>query len=203
MKRMIIAPHADDEVLGCGGLIAKYPEECAVVVCAGPTSRRLRELDGAKQALGYWELAMLNLPDGKLDVHSRELVTLLDQTIAAYRPDELYLPYPDLHQDHVAVYEAGMRAARGSMKENHFYVPNVFVYDSPAYTLELRPTGLQYSVFEEIEGEPLRRKVKAMEAYESENGGGASDMLERHAVGLGAQHRMGAVERYAAVRMIR
>ena len=55
------------------------------------------------------------------------------------QPQEMYLPYPDLHQDHIATYEAGMRTARASMKKDHWYVPSVFVYDVAAYTLELRP----------------------------------------------------------------
>ena len=34
MKILVFAPHADDEVLGCGGTIAKYAEEGAeVYVC--------------------------------------------------------------------------------------------------------------------------------------------------------------------------
>jgi N-acetylglucosamine malate deacetylase 1 len=32
MKRLVLAPHCDDETLGCGGLLAKYPDECGVVV---------------------------------------------------------------------------------------------------------------------------------------------------------------------------
>ena len=30
-KRLIIVPHADDEVLGCGGLLAKYPNEWVLI----------------------------------------------------------------------------------------------------------------------------------------------------------------------------
>ena len=32
MKRLILAPHMDDEAMGCGGLMAKHPDECVVVV---------------------------------------------------------------------------------------------------------------------------------------------------------------------------
>ena len=39
------------------------------------------------------------------------------------KPDEVYLPFPSLHQDHIAVYEAGMRSGRLSMSPDH-WVPN-------------------------------------------------------------------------------
>jgi LmbE family N-acetylglucosaminyl deacetylase len=29
---LVIAPHSDDESLGCGGLLLKYPKQCDVVV---------------------------------------------------------------------------------------------------------------------------------------------------------------------------
>ena len=32
--------------------------------------------------------------------------------MATYQPRELYLPFPSVHQDHIATYEAGIRSAR-------------------------------------------------------------------------------------------
>lgn len=45
--RLVIAPHAADEVLGCGGLLAKYPEECVVAVCSIPSQTRKQEAAAA------------------------------------------------------------------------------------------------------------------------------------------------------------
>ncbi len=57
ISRLVIAPHCDDESLGCGGLLAKYPSECAVVVLAKPDDVRRKEFEEARQR----ELARLNL----------------------------------------------------------------------------------------------------------------------------------------------
>ena len=53
----------------------------------------------------------------------RGLVGALDEVLAEWQPSELYLPFPSLHQDHIAAYEAGMRAARLSMTEGHWFTP--------------------------------------------------------------------------------
>jgi LmbE family N-acetylglucosaminyl deacetylase len=207
MKRLIVAPHCDDEVLGCGGLLAKYPAECEVLVMVKPTEIRLREHTAARQALGYDFTHFLELPDGHLHESLVLMVDSLDRLLRGIRPHEMYLPYPDLHQDHIATYEAGMRAARASMKKDHWYVPNVFVYDVAAYSLELRPTGLNYNTFEDISGDPLLAKGKAMDCYESETALAPSPAngaaLVKQAEALGALHHRFAVEQYAAVRVLR
>ena len=53
MNRVVLAPHCDDETLGCGGLLAKYPDECSVVVIATPDEVRRKEFEVAKSILGY------------------------------------------------------------------------------------------------------------------------------------------------------
>ena len=207
MKRLIVAPHADDEVLGCGGLLAKYGDDCIVVVMAAPTPTRLQEAQAARGVLAYRSATWMNLPDGSLQEHMSRMVTELDKLIRAYQPQEMYLPYPDLHQDHIATYEAGMRSARASMKKDHWYVPNVYVYDVAAYTLELRPTGLKFDTFEDISGDPVLAKGKAMDCYLSETAPPPSPAngaaLIKQAEALGAMHHRHAVEQYAAVRVLR
>ena len=207
MKRLIVAPHCDDEVLGCGGLLAKYPDECEVLVMAQPTEIRLKEHYAARQTLGYDVTHFLSLRDGYLHESLVLMVDSLDRLLRTTRPEEMYLPYPDLHQDHIATYEAGMRASRASMKKDHWYVPSVFVYDVAAYTFELRPTGLSYNTFEDISGDPMLAKGKAMDCYESETAPAPSPAngaaLVKQAEALGAMHHRYAVEQYAAVRVLR
>ncbi|QOP66232.1 hydrolase [Arthrobacter phage DanielleIgnace] len=207
MKRMILAPHADDEVLGCGGLLAKYPQDCHVVVMCRASPVRFEEHRNAQDILQYKKSTNLGFADGLLSDFARQVVGRLDEEIRRYQPDELYLPYPDLHQDHIATYEAGMRAARASMKKDHWYVPSVYVYDVAAYTLELRPTGLKFDTFEDISGDPVLAKGKAMDAYVSETAPPPSPAngaaLIKQAEALGAMHHLGAAEQFATVRRVR
>ena len=207
-RRMVIAPHADDESMGCGGLMAKYPEDWTVVLVAQPDQTRFGELMAAFVELGgQQELVQLNLPDGTVGREPRWLVARLDALLVDYQPDELYLPWPGVHQDHVAVYEAGMRAARLSMSSAHWCPPRVLVYDIPVYDLELYPTGLRWNVFESLDVYEVNAKAAAVACYQSEVDEApyfstGQEVLET-ARALGAQHGVSFAERYALVRDVR
>ena len=207
-RRMVIAPHADDESMGCGGLMAKYPEDWTIVLVAQPDKTRYGELMAAFAELGVRKsLVELNLPDGTVGREPRWLVARFDALLVDYQPDELYLPWPGVHQDHVAVYEAGMRAARLSMSGAHWCPPRVLVYDIPVYDLELYPTGLRWNVFESLTGEQVSAKARAVAAYQSQVDHSPYFALGKEVLdgarALGAQHGVLYAERYALVRDVR
>lgn len=205
VQRLIVAPHADDEVLGCGGLLAKYPEECGVVVLAEPADVRRKEFDNAQEALGYRQASFLNLPDGSVGINMHLLVGLLDHVLELCRPEELYLPYPSMHQDHVAAYEAGMRSARLSMSALHWFPPTVLVYDVAAYDLSLYPTDLRWNIFEELSEAEVDKKLEAAAAYTSQQVQGPHPLngIKQAAHALGSARQVGWAEQYALVRAVR
>ncbi|MEI2820698.1 MAG: hypothetical protein V9E81_11010 [Marmoricola sp.] len=95
------------------------------------------------------------------------LVHALDDVMADLKPEELYLPFPSLHQDHIATYEAGMRSCRVSMSPEHWFPPSVFVYDIAVYDVNLYPTDLRWNVFESLNKEQITAKTAACQAYQS------------------------------------
>ena len=112
------------------------PFLAAVVVLARPDEIRTKELHAAREILGYDQVMFLDLPDGSVGQDMRALVGGLDVVLNSCRPDELYLPYPSMHQDHIAVYEAGIRAGRLSMTDGHWFTPSLYVYDVAAYGVD-------------------------------------------------------------------
>ncbi|MGM0929390.1 MAG: hypothetical protein ACQEXN_06755 [Actinomycetota bacterium] len=42
MRRLILAPHADDEALACEGMFAKYPDEYIAATCSIPSLRMIQ-----------------------------------------------------------------------------------------------------------------------------------------------------------------
>ena len=123
MRRLVIAPHMDDESLGCGGLLAKYAEDSTVAVVTQSGDARRAEHARAMDLLGVTDIRCLEFDDGTTQQHMSELVARIDQVMSEVQPEEVYLPFPSLHQDHIGVYEAGMRSARLSMSPDH-WVPN-------------------------------------------------------------------------------
>ena len=205
IRKLVVAPHCDDEVLGCGGLLAKYSGECGVLVLAQPDRVRQKEFDEAREVLVYTGSWLLNLTDGSVGTDMTALVGMIDHVVDSCRPDELYLPFPSLHQDHVAAYEAGMRASRMAMGTRHWFTPTVLVYDVAAYDLMLYPTDLRWNYFESLTEEQADLKAEAFGCYQSQVAAGphACNELKATARSLGSQRQTSFAEQYALVRTIR
>jgi LmbE family N-acetylglucosaminyl deacetylase len=195
----------DDESMGCGGLLAKYPRESVVITVADSGPVRTDEHTAAMAALGVTEFESLGFKDGAVGHEMAELVRVLDERVAHYQPDEIYLPFPSLHQDHIAVYEAGMRTARISMSPDHWVPSGVFVYDIAAYDVNLYPTDLRWNVFEPLTEVEVAKKEAACAAYVSESPTEIHPInsVRELAAAAGRVRLIAYAEQYALVRHIR
>ena len=122
----VIAPHPDDEVLGCGGTIARLANEGAAVHVVtvtrgqppdfGPASveQVMGEARAAHRLLGVRDSHFLDLPAARLDtVGQAEVNAALGKTLDRLAPDTLFLPFlGDIHHDHQIVFTAAMVWAR-------------------------------------------------------------------------------------------
>ena len=136
---MVIAPHADDEVLGCGGyLLHQVKEGARVVVVLGTIGginerqnfeMRLAEATQVNKQLGSELFYLFKNKDAMLDtVPSLEITAKLDQYIEQYRPDEIFINYRSRHQDHIKMYDCAMASMR--LKEG--YMPKLIaLYEYP------------------------------------------------------------------------
>jgi LmbE family N-acetylglucosaminyl deacetylase len=205
IKRLVVAPHCDDETLGCGGLLAKYPQDSAVVVVAQPDDTRFAEFKCAQETLGYSESFIIGMPDGDVGTDMHALVGALDEVVAKYQPQELYLPYPSTHQDHISTYEAGVRAGRLSMTPGHHYTPSLYVYDVSVYDIDLYPTNLTWNIFESLCEPHIDQKVAALSCYASQavTGPHPINIMKQSAAALGASRRVHYAEQYALIRKVR
>ena len=128
-KKLVISPHIDDEVLGCGGILGEdtFVLECGVdqfhVVSR---KERIKELQKAQALLGFEYKILTNL------VNNYEVPVLIDQlsdVINQVKPEKVFLPYPSYNQDHQAVYKASLIALRPH--DVNFFVKKVLVYEQP------------------------------------------------------------------------
>ncbi len=121
-KILVIAAHADDEVLGCAGSMARHNEEGdevrVVLMTDGVGARgegreeEIQRRSGAMQkalgCLGVTLLEQYQLPDNAMDSLSRrELIQTMEDTLLAYAPDIVYTHHGgDLNIDHRRCLEA-------------------------------------------------------------------------------------------------
>lgn len=203
-RRLVIAPHMDDETFGCGGLLARFPRESAVVVAAAGSETRSQEHKEAMRILGVTNYTCFGLPDGSVRIQEATLTDLLDGYMSQARPQEVYLPYPSAHQDHMAVYDAGIRACRLSMHADHWYPDGVYVYDVNAYDIDLSPREHVWNTFVELSAEEVEQKVAAAAAYASESPAMPHPVhsIRETAASIGSMRRVTFAEQYSLVRKV-
>ena len=184
MNILIVAPHADDEVLGCGGIINKFTKSgnqvyVAIMTNAHIGDPQLFSLESiqtvrgealkAHNLLGVKETFFYDFPAPKLDVSpayqiSNELCKLLFKL----NIEKLYLPHRgDIHNDHFVVFRAGLVAARPI---NFCPVKSILTYETLSETEWAPPFGSDVfipTVFEEI-NDFLSLKLEAMKCYKSQ-----------------------------------
>ena len=132
-ERLVISPHIDDEVLGCGGSIddRTFVLECGVddfhIV---PRQERINELEAAQKLLSF-EFRILDNVVNHYEVTN--LIQGITDSINFVKPKEIYIPYPSYNQDHQEVYRAAMIALRPH--DLNYFVPRVFVYEETQVVL--------------------------------------------------------------------
>ena len=147
-RLLVLAPHPDDEVIGCGGLVALHLREgrkVHVVVAtdgaqAGNASQREAESRAALALLGDATIEFLGFPDRDLsDAH--ELDDRLAAILREWKPDLIAVPSPlEIHPDHVALSRSFCDLiARDASLFADFAVARVAFYEVSA---PLRPNAL-------------------------------------------------------------
>jgi LmbE family N-acetylglucosaminyl deacetylase len=182
MKVLVIVAHPDDEVLGCGGTIAKHSLEGddvdLVVVCESVSARygigklKVMEKSAKKSSkiLGIKNVYFLNFPNIKSNtIPIRKLTEKLDTFLKEKKPNIVYVHHGgDMNIDHRVVFNATMLALR-SFRERH-HIKEVLCFETPSST-EWAPSYLEYhfmpNVFIDI-SQTIDKKMKAMQAYKSE-----------------------------------
>jgi len=188
MKYLIIAAHPDDEVLGCGGSIAKWSKEGhelhVLIIAEGATSRddkrdrtaREKELSYLARSskkvgeiLGLKSAGLLNYPDNRMDsVDLLDVIKTIEKYLEKIKPEVVLTHhFGDLNIDHRLVHEAVITACRPY--PDH-YVKRILTFEVPSAT-EWRSATINNlfvpNWFEDI-SLTLDLKVKALEAYHLE-----------------------------------
>lgn len=181
-RTLIIAPHADDEVIGCGGIIRRLIKSgCSVsviIVTVGDIrfyhsnkvvtqQERTNEFFRAMESLGVTDYKILiGGYDGELDtLPIKDVVSVLDRSLIEYKPSAVLIPYPSFHQDHKVVFDASFAALRPSPITDQIKLIAVYEYPFIHWELEDKVRGGSFYVCIDDE---IEDKLKAFDHYESQ-----------------------------------
>ncbi len=182
MTVLVIAPHPDDEVLGCGGVIRRFANEGHAVHVAIVTrgwaplfpddqvAQVRAEAEAASKILGVTQLHFMDLPVTKLaQLPEHELNGAMGGLVDQTQPNWVFLPYrSDLHEDHKQIFDAAQVALRPlpnrlnverilcyeTLSETHWHAPQAEPAFTPQTYIDITST--------------LAAKIEAMRAYKSQ-----------------------------------
>ena len=183
---LVVAAHPDDEILGCGGVLAYHAARGdtvhVLIVAEGATSRdsrrdpegRAGELTAlnaaascAASVIGAEEPRILGLPDNRLDsLPLLDVIKPIEANVEAVKPEIVYTHHAgDLNVDHRIVHQATVTACRpvpGSP------VRAIYAFETPSST-EWQTAGATFRPQRWVDIEPfLGCKLRALDAYEAE-----------------------------------
>lgn len=184
-KILVIAAHPDDEILGCGGTIAKkIIKEKAIVntliMSKGILSRdniknkknkvknNERKARAANKLLGIENLEILNFPDNGFDSIPRlKLIKEIEKKIKVFLPDTIYTHFHgDLNIDHQIISQAVMTACRPIKRKSVKKIYAFEVLSSTDYSFgvneDFRPN--HYECINEF----INLKIESLKKYHHE-----------------------------------
>lgn len=222
MNILVVAAHPDDEVLGCGGTIARHAatgDSVHILFLAdGVTARAGEERSAAKiearaeaaraaaRTMGAEPPRFAGLPDNRLDgVDLLDVVKLVEVAVAELRPVVVYTHHVgDLNVDHRIVHQAVVTACR-PLPES--CVRAVYAFETVSSTEWAYSRGHAFHAARFVEiTDQLETKKQALSCYASEMRAfphaRSIENIEALARLRGASVGVGAAEAFVVVREI-
>ena len=182
---LIIAPHAEDEILGCGATMAKEivaGNNVYVLICTNAhvgapelfseeLIKQIRsEAVAAHKMLGVKETAFLDFPAPALDQYPRfKMTNEMSTIIRKFEVDTVYIPHRgDCHKDHAIVHDCAMVACRPLA---NCKVKRVYAYETLSETEWGDPIAADFFVpvkYNIFTVEEFQKKLDAMSCFKSQ-----------------------------------
>jgi N-acetylglucosamine malate deacetylase 1 len=218
---LVVVAHTDDEVLGCGGTIARHVDDgdavYGIFIADGVSSRmdanqtdlatRNEAAENARIILGIKENFYLGLPDNRMDsIPLIDVVQKLEQIIDRLKPNIVYTHHhSDLNVDHQIAHQAVLTACRPVPGSG---IQSIYTFEVMSSTEWAAPMSKPFVPDHYVEiSYYLSTKNNALKAYELEMREAPHSRSFQHLEAL-ARHRghsvgVTAAEAFATVRTIR
>ena len=181
MRTLIVAPHMDDETLGCGGIIAKRKLQgysVDVLTVTQPSEpmyskdfieNENEECREALDSLGVDNVYQLTYPTTKLEeISSNELISQIKKILDISMPQEIFISHRgDIHKEHKIVSDACMVACR---PKNNVSVKKIYSYEVLSETDWDIPNTVNAfipNVYVDV-SDVFQKKIDALRKYKSQ-----------------------------------
>ena len=180
-KVLVIAPHPDDETLGCGGTLYRHihkGDEIYWLIVTGISvehgwskdkiNERAREIAIVAEKFKFTEVFNSQQPTTKLDtLPVSDLIAKLVEIYNQVKPEIIYMPFvKDVHTDH----QLTAQAVQSTIKWFRYpHIKKVMMYETPSETEFnfIEDRTFHANVFVDI-SKYLESKIETMKIYESE-----------------------------------
>ncbi len=184
---LVVAAHPDDEILGCGGTMARLARAGVAVHIAimgeGATSRADSRAAGDAQAVealgnqarqaaalvGARDVTLFGLPDNRFDTLALlDVVKPIEKLIAALGPDTIFTHHHgDLNVDHQTVNRAVLTASRPKPGSPVKEVLAFEIASSTEWAFQHLQPAFHANTFFDI-SDTLAVKTRALDCYQTE-----------------------------------
>lgn len=181
---LVVAPHPDDETLGCGGTLLRHRalgDEIHWLIVTEmhesdgfsqeSISRRREEIIEITKCYEFSQVIQLGFPTTRLDTFPRgKIIAAMGKAFKQIQPELVYVPYRyDAHTDHAIAFDCSLACCKWFRYPS---VRRVLAYETTSET-EFGFTscgqGFQPQVFIDIE-HWLDKKIEILKAYQGETG---------------------------------
>ncbi len=175
-KILIIAPHPDDETLGCGGYILKNSKILDIhllfVTKMKNTKKdrkyltRSKEISKINKIYKFKSITKLNYYTSEMDLYPRgEIINKLSQVLSNLKPDEILIPSSiDVHSDHKIINECSISASKSFRNP---YLKKIIEYEVLSETNFSLKETFKPNYFVDV-SDNIKKKIQIMKIYKSE-----------------------------------
>ena len=217
---LIVAPHPDDETLGCGGTILKHIENKDKVSWLIMTKlthelgyndkdikKRDNEITKVANLYGFHKVFKGQFNTTCLDQYPKnELIDFTSKVVNSVKPNIVYIPYKfDVHSDHSCCHDTIISCAKSF---RYTFVKSIICYETISeteYSLD-QNNHFKPNLFIDI-NKYINKKIKIMKIYKSEMGKHPFPRSEQNIRSLatfrGASANLNAAESFMILKEIR
>lgn len=178
MNVLVIAPHPDDETLGCGGTLLKLKEFCElywVIVTTAKNAKRYserfiekrrEEIEKVNRAFGFKKYYEMNYKTSEMyKVDQDDFIEAMSMIIEKIKPEIVFLNHnSDIHTDHQIINKLSLTALKPFKNK---FLKKILFYEVLSETEIMNK--FKPNVFVDI-SEYIDRKVEIMNIYRTEVG---------------------------------